>query len=268
MLFVVLLLWTKANLNLFNTPKHNDGGCVAWRKASVREILDDLISWKILNYHQETKKNKKYGWTWKLAVYESILCPEALGQQSIKLSHWTERLLKSPYWIMVVRYTVSSMMFCKKGCSNGIRAWSSATAVPSLKWLSSYLKATELHYVMYRLRQDRMDVIEINLIFFKLASDYELLQSKFMSSRIQFPPWCDMLLSVGNYSVGPNNESCHRDPKRGECLMATILWPLELSPTSTIYQKTDLKVPRLHTAVLAMRQQQFQNHMLINLEPI
>lgn len=138
---------------------------------------------------------------------------------------------------MVVRHTVSSMMFCKKGCSNGIRAWSSATAVPSLKWLSSYLKATELHYVMYRLRQDRMDVIEINLIFLKLASDYELSQSKFMSSRIQFPPWCDMLLSVGNYSVAPNNESCHRDQKQGECLMATILWPVELSPTSTIYQE-------------------------------
>lgn len=101
------------------------------------------------------------------------------------------------------------MMFCKKGCSNGIRAWSSATAVPSLKWLSSYLEATELHYVMYRLRQDRMDVIEINLIFLKLASDYDLSQSEFMSSRIQFPPHCDMLLSVGNYSVASNNESCH-----------------------------------------------------------
>lgn len=115
---------------------------------------------------------------------------------------------------MVVRHSVSSMMFCKKGCSNGIRAWSSATAVPSLKRLSSYLKATELHYVMYRLRQDRMDVIEINLIFLKLASDYELSQSEFMSSRIQFPPWCDMLLSVGNYSVASNNESCHWDQKR------------------------------------------------------
>lgn len=115
---------------------------------------------------------------------------------------------------MVVRHSVSTMMFCKKGCCNGIRAWSSATAVPSLKWLSSYLKATELHYVMYRLRQDRMDVIEINLIFLKLASDYDLSQSEFMSSRIQFPPWCDMLLSVGNYSVASNNESCHRDQKR------------------------------------------------------
>lgn len=114
---------------------------------------------------------------------------------------------------MAVRHTVSSMMFCKKGCSNGIRAWSSATAVPSRKWLSSYLKATERHYVMYQLRQDRMDVIEINLIFLKLGSDYELSQSEFMSSRIQFPPWCDMLLSVGNYSVAPNNESCHRDQK-------------------------------------------------------
>lgn len=45
---------------------------------------------------------------------------------------------------------------------------------PSLKWLSSYLKATELHYVMYWLRQDRRDVTEINLIFLKLASDYDL----------------------------------------------------------------------------------------------
>lgn len=117
---------------------------------------------------------------------------------------------------MVVRHSVSSVMFCKKGCSNGIRVWSSATAVPSLKWLSSYLKATELHvhYVMYRLRQDRMDVIEINLIFLKLASDYDLPQSEFMSSRIQFPPQCDMLLSVGNYSVASNNESCHRDQQR------------------------------------------------------
>lgn len=66
---------------------------------------------------------------------------------------------------------------------------------------------------MYRLRQDRMDVIEINLIFLKLASDYDLSQSEFMSSRIQFPPQCDMLLSVGNYSVASNNESCHRDQK-------------------------------------------------------
>lgn len=59
-----------------------------------------------------------------------------------------------------------------------------------------------------------MDVIEINLIFLKLASDYEPLQSEFMSSRIQFPPCCDMLLSVGNYSVASNNESCHRDQQR------------------------------------------------------
>lgn len=111
---------------------------------------------------------------------------------------------------MAVRHSVSSMTFCKKGCSNGIRAWSSATAVPSLKWLSSYLKATELHYVMYRLRQDRMDVTEINLIFLKLASDNELSQSECMSSRIQFPLRCDMLLSVGNYSLASNNESCQR----------------------------------------------------------
>lgn len=67
---------------------------------------------------------------------------------------------------------------------------------------------------MYRLRQDRMGVIEINLIFLKLASDYELSQSEFMSSRIQFPPWCDMLLSVGKYSVASNNESCHGDQKQ------------------------------------------------------
>lgn len=66
---------------------------------------------------------------------------------------------------------------------------------------------------MYRLRRDRMDVIEINLIFLKLASDYDLSQSEFMSSRIQFPLWCDMLLSVGNYSVASNNESCHREQK-------------------------------------------------------
>lgn len=60
-----------------------------------------------------------------------------------------------------------------------------------------------------------MGVIEINLIFLKLASDYELAQSEFMSSRIQFPLWRDMLLSVGNYSVAPNNESCHRDQTPG-----------------------------------------------------
>lgn len=43
-----------------------------------------------------------------------------------------------------------------------------------------------------------------------------------MSSRSQnlcppefnFLPRCDMLLSVGNYSVASNNESCHRDQKR------------------------------------------------------
>jgi len=75
---------------------------------------------------------------------------------------------------MAVTHSVSSMMFCKNGCSNGITASSSACAVPSLKWLSPYLKATELLYGMYWLRQDRMDVIEINLIFLKLASDYDL----------------------------------------------------------------------------------------------
>lgn len=41
---------------------------------------------------------------------------------------------------------------------------------------------------MFRLRQDRMGVIEINLIFLKLAPDDELSSSEFMSSRIQFPP--------------------------------------------------------------------------------
>lgn len=92
---------------------------------------------------------------------------------------------------MVVKYAVSSVMFCekkgeKKGCSNGIRPGSSA--VPSRKRLSSYLKATEPHYVMFRLRQDRMGVTEINLIFLKLAPDYELSSAEFMSSRIQFPP--------------------------------------------------------------------------------
>lgn len=91
---------------------------------------------------------------------------------------------------MVVTYTVSSVMFRKKkkkkGCSNRIRPWSSS--VPSRKRLSSYLKATEPHYVMFRLRQDRMGVIEINLIFLKLAPDYELSSPEFMSSRIQFPP--------------------------------------------------------------------------------
>lgn len=66
---------------------------------------------------------------------------------------------------------------------------------------------------MYRLRQDRMDVIEINLIFLKLASDYDLPQSEFMSARIQFPPQCDMLLSVCNYLVASNNESCHREQR-------------------------------------------------------
>lgn len=40
---------------------------------------------------------------------------------------------------------------------------------------------------MFRLRQDRMGVIEINLIFLKLAPDYELSSPEFMSSRIQFP---------------------------------------------------------------------------------
>lgn len=146
---------------------------------------------------------------------------------------------------MVVRHSVSSMMFCKKGCSNGIRVWSSVTAVPSLKWLSSYLKATELHvhYVMYRLRQDRMDVIEINLIFLKLACDYDLSQSEFMSSRIQFPPQCDTLLSVGNYSLARNNESCLRDQQLrvfdGDHLVTT-------GSVTHIYQelKKDLRAPR------------------------
>lgn len=36
---------------------------------------------------------------------------------------------------------------------------------------------------------------------------------EFMSSRIQFPLRCDMLLSVGDYSLASNNESCHRDQK-------------------------------------------------------
>lgn len=152
---------------------------------------------------------------------------------------------------MVVRHSVSSMMFCKKGCSNGIRAWSSATAVPSLKWLSSYLKATELHYVMYRLRQDRMGVIEINLIFLKLASDYELAQSEFMSSRIQFPPWCDMLLSVGKYSVASNNESCHGDQKQivfdGDHLATTGI----VAHIYSLKKHKDLRVPRRCTAALA-----------------
>lgn len=67
---------------------------------------------------------------------------------------------------------------------------------------------------MFRLRQDRRDVTEINLIFLKLASDYDLTQSEFMSSRIQFPAHSDMLLSVGNYSVASNNESCHRDQRQ------------------------------------------------------
>lgn len=168
---------------------------------------------------------------------------------------------------MVVRHSVSSMMFCKKGCSNGIRAWSSATAVPSLKWLSSYLKATELHYVMYRLRQDRMGVIEINLIFLKLASDYEHSQSEFMSSRIQFPPWCDMLLSVGKYSVASNNESCHGDQKQivfdGDHLATT-------GSVAHIYNLKNIKTwgfPDI-TQQPSLRQQQFQNHMPINLEPL
>lgn len=48
----------------------------------------------------------------ELAVYDGRLCPEALGQQSIKLSHQNERLTKSPYWIMAVTQSVSSIMFC------------------------------------------------------------------------------------------------------------------------------------------------------------
>lgn len=109
-----------------------------------------------------------------------------------------------------------------------------------------------------------MDVIEINLISLKLASDYELSQSEFMSSRIQFPLPCDMLLSVGNYSVPPHPPIMRAvtETRSSECLMATILWPLELSPTSnrkqsppppTKYQnkKRHLKVSRLHTGVLA-----------------
>lgn len=95
-----------------------------------------------------------------------------------------------------------------------------------------------------------MDVIEINLIFLKLASDYDLSQSEFMSSRIQFPPWCDMPLSVGNYSVASNNESCHREQKRivfdGDHLVTTE------TPTSTRQEKKKkkerLKVPKLCTA--------------------
>lgn len=64
---------------------------------------------------------------------------------------------------------------------------------------------------------------------------------KFMSSRIQFPPWCKMLLSVGNYSVASNNESCHREQKRivfdGDHLVTTgteahIYQGKKASPTS------------------------------------
>lgn len=41
---------------------------------------------------------------------------------------------------------------------------------------------------MFWLRQDRMGVIEINLIFLKLGPDDELSSLEFMSSGIQFPP--------------------------------------------------------------------------------
>ena len=44
--------------------------------------------------------------------------------------------------------------------------------------IPSYLQAPELHYVMYRLLPDRMGVIEINLIFLKLAPDYDLSRSQ------------------------------------------------------------------------------------------
>lgn len=105
---------------------------------------------------------------------------------------------------------------------------------------------------MYRPRQDRMDVTEINLIFLKLASDYDLSQSEFMSSRIQFPPQCDMLLSVGNYLVASNNESCHRDQKRimfdGDHLVTT-------GTVTHIYQalkkkEKGLRALRLYTPAL------------------
>lgn len=61
----------------------------------------------------------------ELVCHESRSCPEALGQQSIKLSHQTERLSQIPLLNNGCHtHTVSSVMLCKKkkkGCSNGIR---------------------------------------------------------------------------------------------------------------------------------------------------
>lgn len=95
-----------------------------------------------------------------------------------------------------------------------------------------------------------MDVIEINLIFLKLASDSDLPQLEFMSSRIQFPPQCDMLLSVGNYSVASNNESCHRDQRQivfdGNHRVTTGTAALICQGS----HRKDLKVHTLNTAAL------------------
>lgn len=142
--------------------------------------------------------NKKYEWTWKPSwlCMKASCVPRLWVSSQLNYHSKTERLLKSPYWIMVVRPSVSSMTFCKKGCSNGIRAWSSATAAPSLKWLSSYLEATALHYVMYRRRRDRMDVTEINLIFLKLASDWWTLAVRIHVLQNLCPPEFNFLCGV------------------------------------------------------------------------
>lgn len=71
-------------------------------------------------------------------------------------------------------------------------------------------------------------------------------QSEFMSSRIQFPLLGDMPLSVGNYLVASNNESCHRDQRQivfdGDSLVTT-------GTVTHIYQELhgkDLKVLRFN----------------------
>lgn len=70
---------------------------------------------------------------------------------------------------------------------------------------------------------DRMDVIEINLIFFKLASDYDLSRRQNLC-----PPEfnflrSDMPLSAGDYSVAPPIMRPVIGDGNGECLMSAIL---------------------------------------------
>lgn len=87
----------------------------------------------------------------------------------------------------------------------------------------SHLIVKELHQVMDRLRQDRMGVTEINIIFPKLSSDYDLSKPKLISRRIQFPPQCDMLLSVRDYSQADSNESSRGKSKAWSTLMRTVV---------------------------------------------